>query len=812
MSLNRALRIAWWSPLPPQKSGIADYSFDLLTELAPKMTLTAVVRDDVVGVVRAPKGVEVIGAADRFVVDENLDLDIYQMGNHLGFHGYMHAAALASPGLLVLHDLSLFDFYAVACGSVDSSVLIEEAVLGDSATLGAIPTVLVDGRRVPDELAVPLSRRLIQASLITMVHSKSMRDQLAQQYPTKRVLQVNQPVRVLKAPEGRTGKPREVVFGIFGSLERHKRVAAGVKAFARVNRLFPERARLVIAGRADNPSVEREVREIIRASDMADAVQVLTDLPLADLEAEIAGCDVAVCLRWPTAGEVSAVLMRAFGAGKPVIVTDVPQYRDLDPTFAWKVPIEASSELDELERLMALVIEDPGLARKAGKAALGFVKAGATLPAVARRYSEASEEGCSLSPASANRPLAVGEGRSDVPGVNVLADWQATTGLAEAARRSVGDLIEVGVPVAAHEVREEFAPHDRRRIPSWVEGLPVGRPHGIEICYLNVNELSTISDAELRPERADNYLIGHWFWELPSLATGFIKEIERVDEIWVGSRFTQEAMIGHTDKPVHVMPCVVNAPSAIKATRAEFDLPEDACIFLFHFDAASTLARKNPWAVIHAFRKAFPPDERKASAHLVLKTINLSRCPPIAGERLMGEMQEAGGTLLDAELSGTEMASLLACSDVYVSLHRSEGFGLGIAEAMVAGRPAIATAYSGNLDFMNHQNSCLVGYRLCPVTSAETQYNPGMQSVYEEGQLWADPDIAQAARWMRLLYESPSERKRIGAAGASTVATYYSSAAAGAVAKARLVQIDANLRARRHKPDPRARRRKPDPQ
>ena len=183
--------------------------------------------------------------------------------------------------------------------------------------------------------------------------------------------------------------------------------------------------------------------------------------------------------------------------------------------------------------------------------------------------------------------------------------------------------------------------------------------------------------------------------------------------------------MGHTDKPVHVMPCVVNTQFSHEASRRDFDLPEDACIFLFHFDAASTLARKNPWAVIQAFRSAFTPEERKGSAHLVLKTINLSKCPAIAGERLLGEMQEAGGTLLNADLSGAEMASLMACSDVYVSLHRSEGFGLGIAEAMLAGRPTITTAYSGNLDFMNSQNSCLVGYRLTPVSTAEIQIQPG---------------------------------------------------------------------------------------
>jgi glycosyltransferase involved in cell wall biosynthesis len=234
-------------------------------------------------------------------------------------------------------------------------------------------------------------------------------------------------------------------------------------------------------------------------------------------------------------------------------------------------------------------------------------------------------------------------------------------------------------------------------------------------------------------------------------------------------------------------------------TRKDLGLPEDSCIFVFHFDAHSTFARKNPWAIIRAFGRAFDASERSGPVRLVLKTINLSRCPPAAGERLTQEMRAVNGILLDLDLSREEMASLIARSDVYVSLHCSEGFGLGIAEAMLAGRPAIATAYSGNLDFMTHQNSCLVGYRLIPVTTSEIHFNPGMEIVYEPEQLWAQADIGQAARWMRMLYENPRLRDQIGAAGSETIAKRYNSAAAGAVAAERLADI-ASVLDKRPKP------------
>ena len=109
--------------------------------------------------------------------------------------------------------------------------------------------------------------------------------------------------------------------------------------------------------------------ELVRALGLTKAVEESTEAPLDVLEAAIAKCSVAICLRWPTAGEVSAVLMRALGAGKPVIVSDVPQYRDLDPLFCWRVPIDTVDETSELERLMKTAIEDHDVVRTAGAAA-----------------------------------------------------------------------------------------------------------------------------------------------------------------------------------------------------------------------------------------------------------------------------------------------------------------------------------------------------------------------------------------------------------------------------------------------------------
>jgi glycosyltransferase involved in cell wall biosynthesis len=227
---------------------------------------------------------------------------------------------------------------------------------------------------------------------------------------------------------------------------------------------------------------------------------------------------------------------------------------------------------------------------------------------------------------------------------------------------------------------------------------------------------------------------------------------------------------GATQKPVKRIGVSVDATPSRLYHKADFDLREDEFAFLFSFDFGSFRSRKNPEAVIEAFQRAFPASEGNVA--LVVKMTNSERAGPEVDALRRLASDDARVRLLERYVSRDEMYGLLSVTDSYVSLHRSEGFGLGLAEAMSLGKPVIGTAYSGNMDFMDASNSCLVGYRLIDV--------PEGAYPHFEGQVWADPDVEHAAYHMRRLVTDPSFAAGLGTRAKSTMATLFSHRAIGA--------------------------------
>jgi len=259
-------------------------------------------------------------------------------------------------------------------------------------------------------------------------------------------------------------------------------------------------------------------------------------------------------------------------------------------------------------------------------------------------------------------------------------------------------------------------------------------------------------------------IVGYWAWELPRLPADWQPCFRYVHEIWVPSHFIRDAMAAATDKPVHVVPHSLPPSPATPNMRGRLGLPNDALIVLNVMHLGSAFTRKNPLAAVAAFRRAFGDAGDRI---LVIKLI--------AGggtqwaERALHEAIAGASNirLVEGMLPEADMAGLMAASDIVISLHRSEGFGLVPAQAMHLGKPVIATAWSGNLEFMTKRNSALVSYSLVPVHDPEGAF-------VADGQMWADADVEEAAAWLRRLAGDAGLRAALGAAAAKDVAAQLS--------------------------------------
>ncbi len=273
------------------------------------------------------------------------------------------------------------------------------------------------------------------------------------------------------------------------------------------------------------------------------------------------------------------------------------------------------------------------------------------------------------------------------------------------------------------------------------------------------------------------YNIGYWTWELAEFPDAWSKSLDFLDEVWCPSRFIQSAIAAKSNRPV------IHAPFAIELDRApgtwdrkRLGLPENTFLFLFAFDFKSGFARKNPLACIEAFKQAFPDTNR--SVALVIKSMDGVRFPEQKQQLEESVASDARIVHLDRSLPWQAMAGLFQQCDAFVSLHRSEGIGLCMAQSMLLGKPVIATGYSGNTDFMHEGNACLVDCELVPVREGEY--------LFAQGQEWADPDVDQAAWFMQRLVEQDDFRESIAREGRDTLRLYYNAAFIGQKYKRRL--------------------------
>ena len=384
-------RIAYFSPLPPEHTGIADYSNELLPFIArlAQVTLFATHPEQVVAALRT--AFEVRPLEDYDSRPSRYDVAVYHMGNSM-YHDALYRVLLRHPGITVLHEFGLHHFIATrTIGQGDFGGYARE--MGYSLGTEGIDLAhrIRQGEAECPLFTVSLNERLLDHSLGVIVHSHYAKDRIRDVRP-------NLPVTVVKAPicsdlgplrsRSELGCPEDaLIFACAGHLFRTKQVAFAMDAFCRLRADFP-RARFAIIG--EQSELDWDLHAWLQERNLADSVIYTGHLPdIRDFVSWIAASDILVSLRHPTAGETSATTLRGLAAGRPVIVSDHGWYAELPDDVCVKVTPDDEEALYQAMRRLA---SDPALRREIGQRAATYAQREHSLSVAAQRYLDFIEE------------------------------------------------------------------------------------------------------------------------------------------------------------------------------------------------------------------------------------------------------------------------------------------------------------------------------------------------------------------------------------------------------------------------------------
>lgn len=360
-------------------------------------------------------------------------------------------------------------------------------------------------------------------------------------------------------------------------------------------------------------------------------------------------------------------------------------------------------------------------------------------------------------------------------GINVIGSIRGEIGLGQSCRLVAREIEYCEIPFGVYNYGQ-FS-KIRSADNSCDDIITDKLPYNINIIHVNPYELPFAYINLGRDVWDKRYNIAFWLWELETFPPEWLPALRLVDEIWTPSEFASESIRKITNKPVVTMPYALTAPTSESFDRAYFKFPPNKCLFLCMYDCSSTLERKNPLGAIRAFKLAF--ERTNTDARLIIKLNN-------PGEKdlaiIAGELSEYDNiTVMSNILTKVEINSLIKCCDAVVSLHRAEGFGLVPAEAMLLGTAVIATNWSGAAEFMTPDTACLVDFDLIEI---EEDAGP-----YKKGWRWAEPDLEQAARYMRRLSEDIDYRNQMTRRAKERITTLLSLDNAAGRIRARIGQI-----------------------
>jgi len=360
-------------------------------------------------------------------------------------------------------------------------------------------------------------------------------------------------------------------------------------------------------------------------------------------------------------------------------------------------------------------------------------------------------------------------------GVNLVGYIQGETGLGQSCRLVAKSLEFANVnfeilnynQVSAIRFRDQSLAHMITNSAKYNINLIHIAPHEISLAYYMLGR-------NLWDWR---YNIVYWLWELENFPPEWESTLILADEVWTPSEFASASIRKITEKPVLTIPYAFTEPIDILYDREYFGLPKDKILFLVMYDSSSVMERKNPMGAIRAYKQAFTHSDNHVG--LVVKINNSQKDDVVTIE---GELAGYPHIYIVTDvLNKEEVDALIACVDVYVSLHRAEGFGLVPVEAMLLGTPVIATAWSAVTDFMNSDVACMVDYTLVEI---DKDYGP-----FKKGNRWADPDIFQAAKYMQQLYVDENLRTTLSHKAKIHILKHFSSDKIATLIQNRLLEI-----------------------
>jgi len=362
-------------------------------------------------------------------------------------------------------------------------------------------------------------------------------------------------------------------------------------------------------------------------------------------------------------------------------------------------------------------------------------------------------------------------------GINLLGMMSMPTGLGKATLGYHQGIEAEGIPNNYHEIPIKAFKHGLSK-HSLVKKFIDKETYKVSIIQVNADLVSLFDELCDIANYDSTYKIGVWFWELPQFRSDWYTSFAAFDEIWVASEFCKAAIQPMINIPVIVIPpAVLIGSDCSKYSRKDLSLPEDCFLFAYIFDVSSLVARKNPYGLIRAFRNAFSTNNK---VKLVLKY------HASGGNNELAMLEDyikydTQIITINKTFSSEELEGFKACVDCFVSPHRSEGFGLNLAEMLLHQKPVIATDYAATTDFLNESTGYPVKYEMIEL---DRWIGP-----YPAGATWANPDEEHLASLMRRVFEDPLEANAKAKRGREFIMQKYSPQRVGQLIYSRLKEL-----------------------